>query len=177
MPNTPGGLPYPLPTEPVAQGAARLRALAEALDPAVVGVQQTGVWSCPSGGWQLVPMASSLITVGAGLAAAGSGVSVNRTGRFQIFARITFAASTAGNRRGVAVGGSGGVSAVSSPQLLIPPAPSGTQTVSVAGELGATAGDVLSLYAFQDTGANMALPLTASPAVLIVRRLPPSAAA
>ena len=33
MPSTtPRGLPYPLPTEPVAEGAAAIRALAEALD-------------------------------------------------------------------------------------------------------------------------------------------------
>jgi hypothetical protein len=38
MPTTPGGLPYPAPTEPVSQGAAAIQALALAIDPRLTPV-------------------------------------------------------------------------------------------------------------------------------------------
>lgn len=41
MPNTPRGLPYPSPTDPVAQGAAAIQALAVAVDPLLPIVSAT----------------------------------------------------------------------------------------------------------------------------------------
>jgi hypothetical protein len=55
--NTPGGYPYPLPTEPVRDGALRIRELAEATDRlsnTIMEASNTGTYSVPTGVWRFM---------------------------------------------------------------------------------------------------------------------------
>jgi hypothetical protein len=63
---TPNGLPYPAPTDPIAQGADAIRSLAQAIDnqPGVVGIQRGTAATAASGVTQVVfPKPYSVVPV------------------------------------------------------------------------------------------------------------------
>lgn len=87
MPNTPHGLPYPPATDPVAQGAAAIQALAVAVDSYVLAQDRiagprssprdTAGFSTPGYGWFASPVAK--ITVEAGIYVIRVGALINFT--------------------------------------------------------------------------------------------------
>ena len=104
---TPGGIPYPAPTDPVSQGAANMTAIATFLDPAELALIRStpvnfnsGLWTAnPPPGWT----GSPLVQKGTGIVVSGGGAQVTAAGRYRVDYVGNFAANATG-RRGVTVG-------------------------------------------------------------------------
>jgi hypothetical protein len=84
---TPGGLPYPLPTDPVAQGADAIRSLAEALAPAMNGSARArasaGTGGYPPAAWFIVPLDALVDVTGyAGFTFADRRFTITRAGLY-----------------------------------------------------------------------------------------------
>jgi hypothetical protein len=96
---TPGSLPYPLPTDPIAGGADAIKALAQSIDPAILvmggPVADTGI------------AAATWTTIGGPPATTVRGITydpvtgiatIQQAGQYRIDANAAFNAATAGDR-------------------------------------------------------------------------------
>jgi hypothetical protein len=111
---TPGGLPYPLPTEPVAQGAAAIQALALALDPYLAGSYRIhnalDTVTVSSGPWSGIGIKTVETFQGSEIVASGNGFAVTRAGLYDVALSIQ-----CGNANATAVTIGVGVNAANGP--------------------------------------------------------------
>lgn len=152
--NTPGGIPYPLPTDPVANGAANMQAMATFLDPAEICLYRAENTNVSTGAWGTTGFTSTPWTVGTGITPVAGGVNVAAAGRYRVEACATFAANSAGTRRGIAVGPPGGVT-FSTPQDIRTPCGSDATPVSIATTVLMTAPGSILVYLYQNSGATI----------------------
>lgn len=154
---TAGGLPYPVPTDPVAAGADAIRALAEAVDVKFSDYRtQTAndSRSIGTGVWTTVPVGTAETSAGSSVAAGTTGMTIAQTGEFLIHALVLWGpfAAAATPMIGVSQIGDAGPSAFyrSSTQLS-----TGSITIAAAWTRRHTAGDTVVLFANQSSGASV----------------------
>lgn len=153
MPNKPGGAPYPLPTDPVAQGAAAIDALAAFVDPSELTVLRPAALNVTSGAWGACgSWTASQDVKGNGLTYSNAGIVAVKAGRYTCEAFATIPGG-AGTRRGIAVSspGTSPVNAVS----IGPPAASGNNNVFIAQTITVPAGGTITVWIFQDSAATL----------------------
>ena len=111
--STPAGLPYPLPSEPVQQGAAAIQALATALDPYLIGSYRihnaTDTVTVGTGVWSGIGIKTLESSGGADIVASGNGFAVTRAGLYEVHLTIQCGNGNATSVSiGVAVGAANG---------------------------------------------------------------------
>lgn len=152
---TPGGLPYPDPTDPVADGATAIRALAEALDARfqrIMGRAQTLAQNLTSGNTQSI-LTMSLIEA-TGVTFTANGFTITKAGMYVISGDLTLSSST--------TGGASQLSAmvnesVASSVFSVVGMTTRTNRMQVAAVKQLGVGDVVTLRAYQESGSTMAL--------------------
>jgi hypothetical protein len=151
---TPGGaLPYPLPDEPVKDGAQRVMELAEKLVTSEWLVFRAEDQNVPTGVWTNVGPTSTPVSRGAGyLQGGGLGVTVLKAGRYLVHATAVISPSGAG-RRGITVHTSA-APPFSVAQPLGPASPSQQHTMAMATILQCAAGSSYGVFVFQDSGTT-----------------------
>lgn len=153
MPNQPGGAPYPLPSDPVAAGAAVITALAAFVDPAEVTAVRSASNNIPTATWILIVWSGAQDQKGSGLSVGNgsSGVTCTKAGRY----RVDMAGSIPGGatgRRGVGIA----ISTATATQFqLVAPTPSGSNTLSYSSSITVPAGGMISGFMYQDSGATI----------------------
>ena len=153
---TAGGLPYPLPTEPVRDGAQRIRELAERLDTAEWEVFRSENQNCTTSTWQQIGYTTTPVSRNNAIfSGSGSGITVKVVGRYLIHAAATFSANTAG-RRGICVlSTAGGSPGASTPQLFAPALPSGAHPLVFSTVQTCGSNTEWAVFLFQDSGATL----------------------
>lgn len=159
--NTSGGFPYPLPSEPVRDGAIRIQGLAETIDqdPDEMQIYRGVDHTATTGAWGRVGWTGVTYSHGSGLAAvsgSGGGVKVTNAGRYFVQGGCQFPGSNGGGRRMVGVADA---------SLASPPGDghatvggvSGLHTHHFGRAISLPAGATVSLFIFQDSGANLVI--------------------
>lgn len=96
---TPGGYPYPDPTDPVASGADAIRALAEAADPMATKFADAATQNVGSGsGTALTFLSTPEIAGGGATLASGTDVTIVKAGTYLITGSCRFATNSTGYR-------------------------------------------------------------------------------
>jgi len=163
---TPGGLPYPAPTDPVAQGAAAIQALATAVDAlvfpkdyrAITGTStvtiSTGVWT-KVGVW----LAAEPGAVGSGITSSANGLQLLVPGVYLLSAMVEWAGGSSGGRRlmgfGTAAAASAGAFYRNS--VITPDTSAVDQTYSEVIYVDAASVGSWSLWVNQNTAATLNL--------------------
>lgn len=159
---TPSGLPYPASSDPVANGAANIQALAEAIDTyqGGAGLQSNTAGNgptLPSGVWTLVyfytplaPPRGDAVTVTNEYT-----LTINRAGLYYVFGHTEWAAAAGGRAFQVTRNGANGTRTPVSQN--VPPGSGTRPYLSASAMWELAAGDVLTMYAWQDSGANQAI--------------------
>lgn len=151
---TPGGIPYPAPTDPVSQGAANMAAIATFLDPAETLIYRSGGQNAVTNTWTMAGgFSATRFTKGAGLTFTAAGIQVAAAGRYRCEAWAVIPAG-AGQRRGIAAGLTTGMLATDA-QVLEPPAGGASNALTISQTISAPAGGVITLYMYQDSGATL----------------------
>lgn len=155
MPNYPGGAPYPLPAAAVNAGADDIARLAAFVDPAeIVTYRSTGV-NVPTATWTAPPAWSGVTyTKGGGLTSGGTGIAVAKAGRYRCEAAGSFPVNATGARRGIGVGLASAAGPID-PWDMRSPTTSGVLAVTISVTITAAAGDVLTLFYYQDSGGTL----------------------
>jgi hypothetical protein len=156
MPNQPGGAPYPLPTDPVANGALAITNLAQYVDRALVRGTRTAAQNVPTGTWTQITTWTRISQVGTDLNTATAGIICNRAGYVYMEAWGQFAVDSRGTVRGVAIGPAAGLTA-SVPAPLQPIMATRAMWLYTSLVLPVAAGDQLSMFAYQDAGVTITI--------------------
>jgi hypothetical protein len=90
--STPGGLPYPSPTDPVYQGAAAIQALATAIDGILAGSYRihnnTDTVTVGTGVWSGIGIKALETAGGSDIVASGNGFAVTKAGLYEVHLSI-----------------------------------------------------------------------------------------
>lgn len=155
---TPGGLPYPVSSDPANQGANAIKALALALDPQYTDANQpqTPSQNIPSAAWTLVPCPTIQGTYGTIIVpstAVAGGFRFLQAGRFFVEGHISFVSNATG-RRGV--GFSANTGGPGTNRMVLGQGPtSGTATIAYSCMWQANVNTEVLLMAYQDSGAAL----------------------
>jgi hypothetical protein len=173
---TPSGYPYPLPTEPVRDGAAATKALADWLQggPPEMQLSRSTIMVATNAGWtklgwqNTLYQSASAVNAGMYFQGAGQGV-VCPVGRYLVEGQVTFPAAT--GRRGIFLGPWGGTlpDSTKGPQQIISAITGNPTTVHLSGTVVLAAQDAITISVYQDSGAD--LTLTGTTFMLNVRRV------
>lgn len=144
----PGGAPYLL----VRSGGAWVEPTRSGFG--AIALSTTNPQTVNSGTWTNLNWSNTDSTEGGGLGASSTGVSISQTGRYQVYGSARYPSNSAGNRR-IAVATTAG--AIISPYHLVPGVSvgAGGQDVVIIWEVAATAGNVLTMATWQDSGAGV----------------------
>lgn len=146
---TTGGLPYPADTDPFANADLAIKALAEAVDPRYSIRMRNAAQSIPNAVWTAITPDSNIDPYAL---ASGSGI-VLSAGVWALAVEVQHALSSAGTLRGGAIYINGTTQLV---QNLTPPTTATAGSVTpVAGLHLATAGDVVTVCGYQNSGGAL----------------------
>jgi len=174
MPNTPGGLPYPDPTDPVSAGADNIRNLAQALD--VVGMWiAAAAQNVQTATFVVVNAATAIpsITNDPSLTNNAGAITIGKAGIYRLSAQLRWSGGgSAGSRRGIhmtlngaTIDGSGNIAAGGRNigATIAAPGVGGDVTQGYTSPpFKAIAGDIVRVFAFQDSGITLPLVWTAT---------------
>ena len=152
--NTPGGIPYPEPTDPVAQGADAMQEIAAQLDPSIVKGNRAAAQNLTNAAWTPITTWTQIKRVGDGLTLTTAGVICNRAGEVTVEAWGIIGSNNGGTRRGAGVWLTGGMSAAA-PQNMGGVLTGQAAPVYITATLTVTAGQIVSFYIYQDSGSTI----------------------
>jgi hypothetical protein len=158
MPNTTYGLPYPLGTDKVRNGAANIQALAQAIDPRLGGGYRSQTDSSTatigSGVWVRVGVTVAEWSSGTDVTANGGGMTCAVAGWYRVDAFVAWAGGLGTGSPILGFGQLADSAAAVNYRTQAPPVGAGALTQAGSWVKRMSAGETVALWVLQSSGSN-----------------------